>query len=192
MTALIELSDAKAMLGISEEDTTDDLRLDALIGAASELIEVYLRRKLRYGEHEETAWQQGECLWLRGYPVTEVHEIKSGDQELDVSVALDKEAGLLRRKDGRPWPLLSEGYSVRYTGGLETIPKTIQQACLMMVQQLDETAKHGGGVVASERIGDYSVTYAAAGSAGAQAGSGLDAFSPAIEALLRPWIGRRV
>lgn len=193
MPALIELGDAKVMLGIPAEDTTQDDKLTRLISAASELIEVYLRRKLRFAEHTETAWQKGECLWLRGYPVQQVIEIMTGDRVLDVPIVVDKVAGLVRRKDGLPWPHLPEGYTVRYLGGLDSVPMTIQNACLMLTQQMDGATANGGGVVQSERIGDYSITYASGSATGAaDGGGGLDAFSPAILALLRPYMGRRV
>lgn len=191
MTTLIEVADAKVMLGIPAEDTTQDLKLAASIGVASELIEVYLRRKLRYGEHTDTAWQQGECLWLRAYPVDVIIEMTSGDTTLAIPTSLCAEAGLLRRKDGMPWAHLPEGYTVRYMGGLATIPAAIQQACLMLVKQIDASLENGGGVAAQERLGDYSITYAQPTGTTAADGS-LDAFGPAIVALLRPWMGRRV
>lgn len=190
MAALIELADAKKLLGIPAMDTSQDEQLSALISAASEMIEVYLRRKLRKGEHTDVAWQQGECLWLRAFPVEAVSEVRAGADLIDIAYVIDKEAGMLRRTDGHPWPIHPEGYTVKYTGGLGTIPAPISQACAMLARQLGGSLENGG-VAASERIGDYSITYVQ-GSVGAGTGCGLDAFSPAISAMLRPWMGRHV
>lgn len=192
MAALLSVADAKVLIGIASDDSSQDTRLTQLINAASEMIETFLRRKLAYGEHTDLAWQQGECLWLRAYPVEKIVSVTAAGDMVDPSLfTVHPDAGLIRRLDGKPWPDLPGGYTVVYTGGLNEIPVAIKHACVLLMQQIGSALENNGGVVASERLGDYSVTYVN-GAASGSAGGGLDAFSPAVTALLRPYMGRRV
>ncbi len=183
MLMLIGLDKAKAALGISQEDTSQNDRMTALIGAASELIEAHLRRKLQYREYIETLHQCGACLNVKAYPVDEITRIEASGIELS-GWTCQKESGLLFREGG--WPLLSTGIQVTYTGGYQEYPHPLQQACLLLVMQLQKAAAQEGSLAASERIGDYSISYVT----GAVTATGLASFSPAAAALVHPYMGR--
>ena len=186
MPRLIEVYRLKEIAGIPIEDATQDAYLAALADAASDVIELYLRRHLETVERTETLRQSGECLRLKGYPVAEVDAVTVAGEEID-DFQLNADAGLLYREGG--WPAESLGYEVTYTGGLgPPYPMALQQAALMVALQLKATAAQGGLAAASERLGDYSITYMSPrGAAGTAAG--LDALNPAAAALLRPYMG---
>lgn len=182
MSALITLAEAKAQLGNLDEE-----RLTGLIGAASELINVSIRRFLLLDDYEETLYQSGIALSLRGYPLASVQSVTASGSAVSGYI-IDTERGLLLRGDGTSWVPVPGGYIVIYRGGLSEIPAPVKQACLMLVQQLQAAIEHGGLIASAERIGDYSITYLTNGSAG----SGLETFSPAIAALIRPYMGRHL
>lgn len=190
MSALVELSEIKTMLGIAEDDSAQDAVLNGLISAASELIEVYLRRKLQYGEHTDKVYQSGPCIWLRAYPVETILSIRCGETDISMLYSVDENNGLLRAHS--EWPEGPNGYTITYRGGLKSIPCAIRQACMMLVGQMHDALRSDGKIAASERIGDYSITYQSASQGSAVGCGGLDSFSPAITALLRPYMGRMV
>nr|HPL78444.1 hypothetical protein [Burkholderiaceae bacterium] len=82
MPSLIEWPALKTALGIPAGDATQDTYLAGLAAAVSEVIELYLRRHLENKERTETLHQAGECLRLKGYPVTRVDSVKAGDDEI--------------------------------------------------------------------------------------------------------------
>lgn len=186
MPRLIEVNRLKEIAGIPIEDATQDAYLAALADAASEVIELYLRRHLELKERTEVLHQSGACLRLRGYPVTDVDTVSAGGAII-TDYQIDAEAGLLYREGG--WPAVPLGYEVTYTGGFSTpYPAALQQAALMVALQLKAAASQGGMGMASERLGDYSITYMSPrGAAGTAAG--LDALNPAAAALLQPYKG---
>lgn len=183
---LIDIYRLKEAAGIELSDTSQDASLTALGDAASEVIELYLHRHLDSKERTETLYQWGECLRLKGFPVTDIESIKAAGVEI-TDYQLDAESGLIYREGG--WPREALGYEVTYTGGIGTpCPAAIQQAVLMVALQLKATTGQGGMSAASERLGDYSITYMAPrGAAGTAAG--LEALNPAAAALLRPYVG---
>lgn len=186
MPSLIEWPALKTALGIPAGDATQDTYLAGLAAAASEVIELYLRRHLESKSRTETIHQSGECLRLRGYPVAKVDSVKAGDDEI-ADYQLDAETGLLYRDGG--WPMESTGYEVKYTGGLgPPYPSALAQAAMMLAMQMKASAEQGGMSAASERLGDYSITYMSPRGAAGTA-SGLDALNPAAAALLRVYMG---
>lgn len=186
MPRLIELYRLKQAAGIDLGDSSQDLYLSSLADAASEVIELYLRRHLEKKERTEVLHQTGECLRLKGYPVEEVDSIQAAGAEI-TDYQIDTESGLLYRAGG--WPYEPEGYEVKYTGGMaEPYPAALEQAALMVALQMRAMVSQGGQGAASERIGDYSVTYLAPRGANGTA-AGLEALNPAAAALLRPYIG---
>ena len=185
MPELLELNRLKEIAGIPLSDASQDSYLESLAAAASEIVEGYLRRQLESKERTETLHQQGECLILRAFPVKTVTYIKAAGVEI-TGYQISPDSGMIRREGG--WPRESLGYEIKYTGGMEIpYPKTLQQAALLVALQLRTAAGQGGQGAASERLGDYSITYLApSGPAGA---AGLEALNPAAAALLRPWMG---
>lgn len=186
MPRLIELYRLKQAAGIDLGDSSQDPYLSSLADAASEVIELYLRRHLEKKERTEVLHQTGECLRLKGYPVEEVDSIQAAGAEI-TDYQIDTESGLLYRAGGWPWEPL--GYEVTYTGGIGTpYPAALQQAALMMALTLKAASAQGGQAAASERLGDYSITYMTPRGAAGMA-NGLDALNPAAACLLRPFKG---
>lgn len=186
MPQLVDLYRLKELADVAMSDTSQDSYLESLAGAASEIVEGYLRRQLESKERTETLHQQGECLILRAYPVKTVTYIKAAGVDI-TGYQIDKDTGMVRREGG--WPLEPLGYEVKYTGGMEEpYPQTLHQAALLVALQLKTVAGQGGQGVANERLGDYSVSYLSPTAEMGKA-AGLDALNPAVAALLRPWMG---
>lgn len=168
-------------LGIDHGDSATEEELQALIAVASTAIEEYCRRKFGLQRHEGRAsGMKGSYLQLPNYPVHEVSITREPDQQVPNVELL--EHGILFSRCG--WLGGVREYTVSYTAGYvlpanatedtpATLPATLEYACVLMVKHLQR--EQG---VASERVGDISVSYHAS-----------EADMPAaVKALLAPHI----
>lgn len=151
----------KKMLHIPDSDKTEDDELVAVITAASDAIETRLRRKLERAERTEKYDGTGrDQLLLNQFPVLSVSEVKIEDSAVTNFESII-ESGMLFRAD--MWPRGRRNISVKYTagynlpGGTEesTLPKSIEQACLILARML-YTGEWGK---TEERMGSYSAKY---------------------------------
>jgi hypothetical protein len=180
--AIVTAAEVQTMLGIGNDNMGG--LLDGLVSAACDMAEVYLNRWITKKEYTQVCDGGGSCLILKAYPVESVKEIT-----LDAAVVpggvLDADKGMLYPDGVTAWPYRPGGYRVTYTGGLEPVPAPIKQAVALLVAALKNSIENKGQQVASERLSDYSVTYARAADA-----AGLEVISVTAAALLRPYRSR--
>jgi hypothetical protein len=176
---------AADVLGVSAADA----KLPRLIAAASEAIRRYLDRpQLHYGAAitEKLAGYAGQVrLYLGTAPVISVTSLVLPDgtalAPTDYSVE-DLATGALYRREGWPFTGVDAGGVLRaeersivatYAGGwvtpaqtgTRTLPYDLEEACLLTVSAMYR--RQGlDPAVASESLGDYSVTFAAPSSSG--------------------------
>lgn len=151
----------KKMLQIPESDKSEDEELEAVIMVATDAIETRLNRKLQKADYTETYNGNGRVnLMLNQFPVAAVSEVK-----LDGAVVADTEtiddAGILFRANR--WSSGQRNVTVKYTAGYilpggtgtPTLPKSIEQACLILAKMM-YTGEWGK---TEERTGPYSAKY---------------------------------
>ncbi|WLR50036.1 hypothetical protein LC040_12155 [Bacillus tianshenii] len=161
--ALTTVATAISYLGIYEEDNVPNQLIERAINVASSTIEGYCNRKFKLQQHTEVAQAtHTNMLLLKQYPVQDVFSI---DGETNTNVTLMKEEGMLYRK--AEW---KEDTVVEYTAGyvlpndtenVRTLPYDLEDACLQLIGSVffDEEGKEDEQVT-SEKIGDWSVSYA--------------------------------
>ncbi|MCZ8518880.1 phage head-tail connector protein [Paenibacillus caseinilyticus] len=163
---LATLAKIKPMLEISEEDSSQDQLLEALLVASSTAIENYCRRSFGYQEHKDVVVDgvRGKSLLLPNYPVHSVSAV-SFEDGMREDFELDAEKGILFRRAG--WPCGERAITVSYTAGYvlpgdataerpQTLPRVLEIACMLLTQTL---MRDPGA--SSERVGDISVSYSA-------------------------------
>ncbi|QCT03295.1 hypothetical protein E6C60_2583 [Paenibacillus algicola] len=166
---LATLNKAKAFMGVSEEDDSQDLTILSALAAASAAIERECNRSFEHKLYRQTLDGSGtQFLRLRNYPVESVSLLKVDGKEEDAdSFTIEPENGMLFRRSG--WPQGARLVEVEYLAGYTlpsdetgaepaTLPENIQLACIMLAQILLRSPG-----VKSERVGDISVTYDEAG-----------------------------
>lgn len=193
--AIISLSDAKAALGIT--GTARDAQITALLAGVSAMIETYAGRAFSQAAVTEYHFGGVASLPLRRYPVASIATVTD---ELTGSVVdssgyeVQASTGLLRRL---PWGSVWEGghpaspfdrrfpapeaanarrWKVAYTGGPVAAPADVQLAAF---EVLGGMLKSQGGV-ASEKDGDYAVTFATTGGMPASAASILARYRASV------------
>lgn len=134
--ALATLADVKYEAGIKQDDTTRDDRIQTLINKISGRIEDWCGRAFKKATYEEEAYDgDGECeLLLKQFPI-DVTALSIDGVEVDLEDSL---AVKVYEKEGYIWygPGFSKGRQnvlVSYSGGYETIPEGLQQACIEWV-----------------------------------------------------------
>ena len=174
MAALITVSEANELLGLSEGDGVTQVLCDVACEAVSE----YLGPWYEIAERTQVVAGTGShALILKAYPVTAVCSVTMAGTVV-TGWRLDEENGILYRDAG--WPPLPDGYTVTYTGGRE-IPKSIKLACALTVRSLMDALENSGQKLASEAIGDYRATFATIST------EGLTSICPVAAMLLRPY-----
>lgn len=102
--ALTTLEAAKAVLGISEEDTGSDAVLLQLINQASASVERALGRKLRRSTYTEKLKGTGtQYLLVENYPIVSVSYIKQAGELIDpglYDITVQGNAGVIYKDDG--------------------------------------------------------------------------------------------
>lgn len=191
MTMLATLEEVKANRKIPVTDPSQDATLSAWIEAASWVIETYTHRKFEKKNYVEWFESGLKSLAVKAYPVESIQYIKLNGVEIDTSKCIvDQENGIIHMKGGFGERYGAEGYEVEvsYTGGFTEYPKAAVQACLVLTDRFADSMEQQGQLVQSEKLGDYSITYAKY-SVGDDA-SGLSTFCAAAQILIRSLSGR--
>ncbi|WP_340395291.1 phage gp6-like head-tail connector protein [Paenibacillus sp. FSL E2-0177] len=157
---------AKArLLGVDPANDMTDAELTALLTVASAAIEERCCRSFKLQQYTgRVNGMRGQYLYLPNYPVHSMSIYEKPEYPFSDIETLDN--GVFFRRCG--WPGGERGLSVTYTAGYvlpedateenpSTLPETLEYACVLMAKHLQR--EHG---VSSERVGDISVTYAAA------------------------------
>ena len=159
----------------------EEFSLEMSIEAASEAIERHCNREFGLKTHTQRLDGSGtHFLRLRNYPVHSAAVKIRGKVIAADKYVIEAENGMLFRDT--PWPEGERCVEVEYSAGYVlpsddegahiTLPRNIELACILYAQML-MTQTPG---VASERVGDISVTYRAMTSG---------ALPPAVAALVR-------
>lgn len=193
MTMLATLEEVKTNRKVPSGDTSQDAALMAWIEAASWVIEEYTHRK--FEKAERTEWFEGglRSLAVKGYPIESVESVVVDGVEIDTAKCIvDSAKGIIHLKRGFGTREGAAGYEVEvtYTGGFDDgdYPAAAKQACLLLVDRFVDSAEEQGQLVQSEKLGDYSITYAKY-SVGDDA-SGLGVFCPAAALFIKSLSGR--
>jgi hypothetical protein len=168
---------------VQEEVTTltDEPRAIQLIDEASAAIASYLGRALAVQEYvERLAGFGGPILQLRYTPIVGQPTVVGPDSLAITDFTIDRDNGWLRREVGWVWTAQRSGFvdltpipgterldfAVTYRAGYvlpgdddenpRTLPFDIERACIELVRAV---ASAPDPDVASERIGDYAITY---------------------------------
>jgi hypothetical protein len=141
--ALVTLQLVKEHLEIPLANTSQDTRLNLLIGVVSEHVEDYCQRtfaETTYSKQYDGTSQSD--LVLDEYPVTSVTSLYiDNGRDFDSSALVDAdeyeliEPNALRLHHGR-FPRGSLNVKVDYVAGYATIPNAIQYATLLIIEQL--------------------------------------------------------
>lgn len=151
MAALATLSGLKSRLKIS--DSGEDALLTLLLDEASDQIEQYCGRRMRYVDADQVDLLDGGCGWVRvaRWPIVAVIEIREdADREFGAATALDEsdyflaaERGRIHRApEGAVWqPGLRTVMATTRGGwldpaavaieGVDNPPSHVQSACLL-------------------------------------------------------------
>ncbi|MGN7169274.1 hypothetical protein ACTHSJ_25755 [Paenibacillus cellulositrophicus] len=162
---LATLKTAKQFMGVPDDDKSQDPLILAALKAASAAIEREANRSFEYKQYRQTLDGSGtQFLRLRNFPIQSVSMLKmKGVEQAADSFAIESENGMLFKRSG--WPCGARIIEVEYMAGYilpsdeagaepATLPENISLACILYAQMLMRTPG-----VASERVGDISVTY---------------------------------
>lgn len=164
-TALVSRDAVKTYLGLN--DTAHDDRIDQLIDAVSESIELYCGRPFARASRTEQYDGGGDALVLRCRPVASIESVRD-DPALDFPAASELDAsayvlypdeGVLQLLGGRHFLPGARNVRVSYTAGYETIPPAIAQAAEILVAHFHHRGRQGADGVSSETLGSYVVSY---------------------------------
>ncbi len=153
--------------------------------AAQASVETYLGRPVANAERTEIRRPAGEVL-LKCWPVSSIAQITDEAGKEITEYRLIGATGELRLDE----PFTGE-LTVIYTGGYDPVPADINLAIALSAGAMLQSIETGGQVIASERLGDWSASYASAAGGNGAAGSGSAGLSPAAMALLEPYRSRR-
>lgn len=138
--ALATVADVKYVLGKDQADTSKDDRIQTLINLLSGRIEDWCGRKFTSQEYtaEKYDGDNGDELFLRQFPITEVESVSIDGQALSAEELADELNFLVYEEEGYLWrsggfPARRQGVSITYTAGYTTIPKGLSMACVEWV-----------------------------------------------------------
>lgn len=140
--ALVTLDIAKEHLGIDLADSDFDARITRYINSASEAIENFLDRKVESASYVQVFdGNRGNRILVKQWPVTAVASVyvDSGHDFADASTLLDpsdyrvREEGEIILMCSR-YPKGTWNIQVSYTAGFATVPPSIENACLWIVE----------------------------------------------------------
>jgi hypothetical protein len=180
--ALTTTSRLSSYLGIATPTGTTLTLMEAMIDAVTEVIEDYLGYRVQKTTYtnEEYDTEEGQVLLLKNFPVVSaspfiLYRRTSALNEDDWEVVdseyyhVDNDAGIIEAAGGWEFSRTIKGYRVTYTAGYDYDNTTtylsstkgggIELAAWKLLSS--EWGEYtGSGDIQSERIGDYSVTYA--------------------------------
>jgi len=116
---------------IQEEGTTHDNRLINLINRVTDIMESWLKRKIKVRDYSEKYDGNGDyVLLLNQYPVNSISSLKIDGIEQDPSsYVLYGKRGEIRLLAGY-FPKGYQNVEVTYNAGYSNIPGLIEQACI--------------------------------------------------------------
>lgn len=175
--ALVTLDEAKTRLGISLVDTSQDANIEDLINAISQDFEDYcsrIFRSLTITDYEPKSYNRQNIV-LPQRPITEISKVEFNGTELEARTAQgeysnyyisNSKAGILSREIG--WTMTAFvnnsleftpnqdrsvlNVKITYTGGYETIPSNLKNACLTEIAREYEFQNEGYRTVANEKL----------------------------------------
>lgn len=156
---LTSLSAVQRYLGLSRG--SDDELLTDLIARVSDGVVAYCGREFTIGDYYEFHdGDGGDALLLNQRPVAQVFALSQDDAGIEADdFVVYPELGMVRLKSG----VFGRGARNIYAGyraGYEAIPGDVEQAAIEWTAALYHGRGAGGGrAIATERVGDYQVTY---------------------------------
>ena len=156
--AFVTLAEVKTQLGIS--DSSEDDKLEFLVNAATDLIEKYCGRRFIQAQYTDEIYdgENTNRLFVKNYPIdTAVAPTVKVDDEAVTVEAVNYPKGIIEIESFANDDL--SNIKITYKGGylLADIPFDLKQAAILMVARARNVSKNSG--IASESVGDYSVTY---------------------------------
>lgn len=168
--ALATKDDVKIFLKIPANDTDKDASITALIPAVQSTIEEYCNRAFDKGTVTEYHHGGQDRLFLKRYPIiiapqTPLTVYEDGNRVFGENSLVDSDDYYVDVEDGIIYfdYMLEKTYGgikVHYTGGYETIPGAIKQACVEIVVRKLKTGSTGDvGVASKGTPGGINVTF---------------------------------
>lgn len=166
---LCSIDDVKTYLGLTGTD--HDTRLTALVEAASEAIESFCRRQFTQTQHTEYHDGMGSgVLLLDHHPAQSVTSVKvDANRAFASAEAIDSDDYVVYGDEGMIQLVAGtfaagvRNVQVVYTAGYSAIPDDVAQACVQLVAAWFHRGRQGADGIDTERLGDYSASYAARG-----------------------------
>lgn len=205
---LFTLAEFKEHEGIT--GSADDARITSLAVRVSALCEAFCNRVLEDSGVNVTEYYDGDGsrdLWLKRAPIVSiasVHQSAEGQWNDSTLVPADqylvsKEEGCLRLRASSAiaalfgseaaWPCGDFNLRVVYRAGFQRVPPALKEAAIAWAQSIFYASRTQGGGVTARTIGDFSETFASAGSSS----SSMPAFVSTVLAKFKlPLLRRRV
>lgn len=145
---VLSLQDAKDHLNIAQATTTYDAEILSKIATIQANLEKLTGGPIltRSVTERVTAGYAGTSLSVRQRPlvaVTSIADVASGATIDTSDIELDTNAGVIRRKLGRPFLGRSDAYTVTYTAGWgNAVPASFNEAARIILEHLWQT-QHG-------------------------------------------------
>lgn len=166
---LTSLSAVQRYLGLSGGE--DEELLTELIARVSDGVMAYCGREFALADYAEYHDGDGsDALLLNQRPVVEVYALSEGGAEIEAEdFAVYPELGMVRLTSGVFGRGARNVYAA-YRAGYEAIPGDVEQAAVQWAAAFYQGRGGGAGrAIASERVGDYAVTYDGGDSGGVPA-----------------------
>ena len=160
---LCDLQSAKRWLGLTTEQTDDDVFITSLLSSSSAFIESCCNRSFTVSEHVVELDGNGRsALMLPDYPIVSVESVEvngravnKGFRAVDYLIVLNADV----------FPKGLRNVKITYTAGFEAIPADLQHACMELVglrykerDRIGEQSKSLAGETVSFFIRDLSPT----------------------------------
>lgn len=199
--ALTTVARACGYLDIAVPTGTDLTAFENLINSLTEYIEKYIGRRIKLTAYtnEEYDTERAETLSLKNFPVSTTATFTLQRRTSDLNVDdwetvdsdyyhVDHSSGVIEGASGMRFARTSKGYRASYTAGYDfdntstflgdTEAGDIELAAWMLLGSVWNSRKGGGSSgITSERIGDYSITWAKAVMQSDDVKAILDAYS---------------
>lgn len=164
----------KEELGIT--GSAQDTYLSAVLDRVSAWIDTQTNRKFQSQDttvSDELYERQGCIIWLKQVGVSDVTTVKVRQLRSDDWTTLDASTYEWTSQGRLSLPLSYRFVQVTYAYG-SSVPKDIEQACLQLAAEVYRASRQDTtGDIASERIGDYQVTYRSIATAANSAASNV-------------------
>lgn len=165
---IVGLDEYKGYAGVTV--TTYDDRILGLLDAVSAQIETFTRRTWgeinTYTQYFDIDDEYVQRVMVNHYPIVSVSSVVDDYDDNDESgTTIDRDdynvnydSGVIMLDEDEYFTMGPKRVKVVYTGGAVAIPEDVKLACKMQVKYLFDNRDAQG--VQSEKMGDYSVTYA--------------------------------